>query len=451
MRKRRHLVSACIAAALVAPAAPAGAQSLYAIGRQAWRATQYPRAYPPLLQWRGQPYGRTADVDYMLGTSACRMPDKREWGARTLNYILYSYALTSESRARVAAEQALCRSSAALRAPASVAGVETAIAAGATARGKMFYFGGDNSIAAYPARQIRDIPLATLTGRLAPLGQPAAALASGRALAGPGARVKAVSRYLFVTSAGQTDAELDTIAGRLDRYLGFLDQAYGITPPDRYLTLHLLPAISDVRKTAARVHGLDVSPSTLGYAYQEDLSAVAMIRGVQAGTLLHELFHLLVRRQFGDIPQWLDEGMAGLYEVSRWEGGRQRGLPNWRGQVIRELGSLNPTLAQVVRSPWFGFDMVGGAREPGFMVPGERIAANLATARYFALFLQDRDQLAPVFKALRRRDPGGADDPAAAAVAVVEQTTGPLAAVQADYDRWLRTVINQDASAAPAH
>lgn len=448
MKELRHLVSVCAGAGLALSATPADAQNLYAVGRQAWRATQYPKAYPPLLQWRGQPYGRTADVDYMLGTSACPIPDKRQWGARALNYILYSYALTSESRTRVKSEETLCRSAGAMPAPTSVAGVETTIAAGATARGKMFDFGND-AVAAYPARQVREIPPAALQARLAPLGQPAAALASGRTLAGPGARVKAVSRYLFVTGAGQSDAELDTIASRLDRYLGFLESAYGITPPDRYLTLHLLPSIGEVQATARRVHGLDVSPSTLGYAYQEDLSAVAMIRGAQAGTLLHELFHLLVRRQFGDIPQWLDEGMAGLYEVSRWENGQQRGLPNWRGRVLQSRGMSTPSLEQVVRSPWFGFDMIGSGGRPSPVVSGAAIAPNLATARYFAMFLQDRNQLAPVFKALRARDPGGADDPAAEAVAIVEKTTGPMAALQADYQRWLGTVLDQDESRNP--
>ena len=35
------------------------------------------------------------------------------------------------------------------------------------------------------------------------------------------------------------------------------------------------------------------------------------------------------RNNFGDIPPWLDEGMASLYEVSEVSGNHILGLPNW--------------------------------------------------------------------------------------------------------------------------
>ena len=437
--------------ALSAPAAAAQAESPdYQAGKRSWLELRYPAAYPPLFTYRGSPDGRTAEVDYMLGTSACRISAKRVWGARTLNFVLYSYQLSDTSRRMIAIQRDQCRAPAQLAAltPDARQGVERLVAAGATARGKMFSFEGDKSITSYPARQLRAMDPATLRGRLVPVGNKAAIGAVLTPLAA-GGRVSVIGRYAFVTAAGQTDAQLGIIARDLDRYIGFLEREYQIAPPPSYLTIYLQPDIASLKRTADRIHGLDVSMSALGYAYQDDLSTVAFVRGTQSGTLLHELFHLLVRRSFGDIPQWLDEGMASLYEVSTYNAERQLGLPNWRSRVLRNGLEFSPKLANVIASPWFGFDMTGPDATPGFVAPVERMAINLATARYFALYLQEKGKLADVYRAFRARDPGGADDPALEAQAIVAAQMGPLDQLQTDYDKWIKMIVQRDETNRP--
>lgn len=431
-------------AGLGGPAASAPSPN-YVNGRTNWLATRYPQAFSPLRAYRLERYGRTAEVDYMLGTSACRIAGQRAWGARVLNYIVYSYALTGASRAQVQAERDLCRQTGQLAAvsPEARRGLDRLVPAGATARGKMFSFDSDKSIAAYPARQERQIAQAELARRLVPVGQRQQIETVLRSIAPASARIQVTGRYAFVVTSDQTQSQVNEIATALDRYLAFLSSEYGIAAPDTYITLYLVRDIGDVQAAARSLHGLDVSPSTLGYAYQDDLSTVALIRGTQAGTLLHELFHLLVRQSFGDIPQWLDEGIAGLYEVSAFRGARLEGLPNWRGRVLSSGWSERPTLASVVASPWFAFDMTGND-DPGFVLPAEKMALNLATARYMTLFLQQRGDLAKVYRAFQSRDPGAVDDPAAGAVALVEQTVGPLALLQDEYDRWFQTVRQAD-------
>ena len=448
---RYQLPPISLALLALAAASQADAQSAnYTRGRDNWLATRYPAAFPPLRLHRGEPYGRTAEVDYMLGTSGCRISGQRPWGARVLNYVLYSYALTSESRAQVQAQRDLCAAKGKLAAlpPEARQRLDRLVPAGATARGKMFSFDDDKTIAAYPARQTRALERAELERRLVAVGDPGKMETVLRSLAPAQARTRVTGRYAFVTTAGQTDAELDAIAAMLDRYVGFLQSEYGIRPPPHYLTLYLVEDIGDVQSVADSIHGLDVSPSTLGYAYQDDLSTVALIRGTQAGTLLHELFHLLVRGSFGDIPQWLDEGIAGLYEVSAARGGRQEGLPNWRGRVLRNGWSERPTLASIVSSPWFAFDLTG-QDNPGFVMPAERMALHLATARYFALFLQQRGQLGQVYRAFRERDPGAAEDPAKGALTLVEARLGPMDGVQAEFDRWFQAIADEDGTNRP--
>ena len=442
----------------LALAAPAAGQSLYDAGRQDWLAALYPQAYPPLFSYRASPYGRTAEVDYMLGTSGCRMDGRRVWGARVLNYILYSYALSNDSRRQVIAERDLCRSPQVALAPAGRSAMDAMIATGATAsaRGKLYYeipHGDTKPAAAYPAHRVREIPAADLAARRVPLGQPGRIRAVLAPLAPEGASVHVVGRFALVVAAGQTDAELARLGDILEAYVGFLHRAYGMAPPDHYITLYLMPDTGSLRTLANRLHGLDVSPAALGYTYQADLSTVAVIRGDQAGTALHEMFHLLVRGNFGDVPQWLDEGTASLYEVSARRGDRYVGLPNWRGGVLRAFGYESPTLGAMIASPWFSFDradQIGTAQAWDSEFSGDRAAAHMATARYFALYLQDRGRLGEVYKAFQARDPGAADDPGAAAVALVERTLGePMPTTQASYDLWLKSALNGDMTNAP--
>jgi hypothetical protein len=447
LAKAASLIIALSASVAAAHADPAD----YKNGKRNWLETRYPAAYPPLLAYRGSPEGRTAEVDYMLGTSACRIDERRQWGARTLNYVLYSYQLTSISRGLITSERDKCRTPVKLAVLGAEArqGIEKLVAAGATARGKMFSFEGDKSITSYPARQIRVISPAVLQARLVPVGKADAMASTLKPLAATG-RVAIIGRFAFVTAAGQSDEQLKTIARDLERYLDFLNREYQITPPSSYLTIYLEPTIHGVQMTADRVHGLDVSESALGYAYQDDLSTVAFVRGTQSGTLLHEMFHLLVRRSFGDIPQWLDEGIASLYEVSRYDGTRQIGLPNWRSRVLRNEYVDKVKLANVIASPWFGFDRTDATgTSMGFENSSERMAMNLATARYLALYLQENGKLADVYRAFRARDPGGADDPALEAKSIVAAQTTALDQLQVDYDKWLKTILDRDDTNRP--
>ena len=112
----------------------------------------------------------------------------------------------------------------------------------------------------------------------------------------------------------------------------------------------------EVKQLAERRHGLDVSSATIGYAFVEDASIVAAVPTTAAGTVLHELFHLLVRSNFGDVPQWLDEGIAGLYEVSGRRGDVYFGLENWRRKVLETTWDVRPDLAELIRAEWFLFD-----------------------------------------------------------------------------------------------
>jgi hypothetical protein len=148
-----------------------------------------------------------------------------------------------------------------------------------------------------------------------------------------------------------------------------------------------------VRDLAERIHGIKVSEATIGYSFQDDLSII----GNNSGTLAHELFHLMVRINFGDIPPWMEEGMAALYEVSDIVGGSIVGLPNWRGKVLRRFWGLRPSIRDLVRMDWRSFDNEENDYE------AKRQATNHAMARYFMLFLQNKQKLGAVYSSFRDR------------------------------------------------
>ena len=166
-RSRAELLGAAICIAIVA--APASAQSTnFSSGRTHWVASRYSQALPPLKLHRAEPNGRNAEVDYMLGTSGCRIAAERRWGGRVLNFALYSYPLTDSSRATITSERDRCLAVGTM-APLSVAArtaVSSAVVAGATARGKLFNF-GDRGVASYPARRTRELDRAELDRGLA--------------------------------------------------------------------------------------------------------------------------------------------------------------------------------------------------------------------------------------------------------------------------------------------
>lgn len=108
------------------------------------------------------------------------------------------------------------------------------------------------------------------------------------------------------------------------------------------------------------------------------------------GTLSHELTHALAHFDFPQMPEWFDEGLGSLHEecVFSTDGLRLIGQSNWRLNHLlhamhhRKLGTLEGLLAsRTIRS--------------------EQQATDYAQARYFCLYLQDRDLLTHFYRKFR--------------------------------------------------
>ena len=83
---RKHLtafVCICAVPGLIAGAAAGQDRQLFERGRDHWQGTRYGKAYPDLREYRRGFQGRTPIVDYMIGTSACRIDEHKRFGFRT--------------------------------------------------------------------------------------------------------------------------------------------------------------------------------------------------------------------------------------------------------------------------------------------------------------------------------------------------------------------------------
>lgn len=421
----------------------------FKVGQQCWEEGRYRDAYTHLWRYRQTPYGRSAYVDYMLGTSGCRLDDLRQWGCDVLEWMLSRYALSEQGRSAVRNELALCRSTSS---PGAISppGVATTIASmvGASARSsaKSYYWiGKDEQFNSYPAYRVREISKQELEARLIPIGARGNALHETQQRT-PGFEVVVYEHFVLASRSGHSRDTMDRMAKYLEQYIRFLERQYSVSLPKTFVTVYMVPTSDDLIKHAERLHGLRVSRVTFGYSFRDDMSVIVAIPNeFLIGTIMHELFHLAVRSNFGDIPQWLDEGMAGLYEVSKFQSEEVLGIPNWRGKVLASLMHRRPTVKQLVVSDWFAFEQVELATQLqsdqyNDSPPAEQMAAMLATARYFTFYLQEKGKLKLVFQDLQKLTPGnGSGKPAQDSIKILEEHLGKkIDLVDEDFLAWFR-------------
>lgn len=404
-----------------------------------WMAQRYGEALPALKDYRRvAPYGRNEVVDYMIGTSACRVPGEEVLGQRMLQWVLAHYSLNAESREMVIAEQRRCPPSVRMM-PVSLSLVGVGPASTSGTRGKLYYYlnrGEDIPLANEPVEIHREIPLEELHARLFRPEQADSAVALVQGLLGERYRVAAYGPFVMA-SRNHNSAQIERMAGGLARYMNFYADEYGMPRPPELITIYLTVEAGELLDVAERVHGIGISRNSLGYSFRDDLSMVGIVPGDGFGTLAHELFHLMVRRDFGDIPPWLDEGIAALYEVSETRPtGRIVGIRNWRGRVLRELWSMRPPVAALVEADWQAFEAQEGDGDPS------RQAANHATARYLMMYLQEQGTLAAVYKAFRAREAlATSADPLPGALGVLEGAVGrPVDQLDRDFAAWFEAM-----------
>lgn len=151
---------------------------------------------------------------------------------------------------------------------------------------------------------------------------------------------------------------------------------------------------------------------------------IVMNAGPGLGTLTHELVHPIVEADFPKAPDWINEGIASLYEGFAFlKPGEIRGTKNWRHPALAvalRTKTGKPTLPSL-------FAMSDGEFR------GEHEGLNYATARYFCQWLESQGKLWAFYQAWRD---GYATDPTG--VAAFTKTMGKSPAdLDAAWTAWV--------------
>lgn len=398
-----------------------------------WRAKKYEQVIPLLLAFREQPGGRTWPVDYMIGTSECRVAGRENNGVAVLTYVLSNYRLADSARTATQQEIEFCRQtgSASHEEPAffyvPVAGQ---VSSGGLVAGKGGY---EVSFAKVTTSKIVAIPvpIEELKKRVFPIGQGDAALQSaGKRL--PDAKDGVVVNGFVVLCGRGCELPPKYVGECLVRYEGPLQSEFDIQMPTDLVTVYLASDPSAVRDDALRLHGIDLPLGTVAYSVYEDLSLVGMAAYGSCGSLAHELVHLAIRQNFGDSPAWMEEGLASEVAVANPENKNFRFGTSWRDEMLKRHWELRPTVAQLLKMNWTNY-----AANDASQV--NQVAAVHAMAATFIRYLDAKKKLAPVYFAMRDGRFSPASGKMRSDESILQQQMGmKVAEIDADFVKWFR-------------
>jgi len=205
-----------------------------------------------------------------------------------------------------------------------------------------------------------------------------------------------------------------------------LGRQFFTAAPDVPITIWLFPDAETYAAESLRLFN-DKDVSVYGY-YKPDKRTLVMNIGTGGGTLVHELTHALAAFDFPGQPDWFNEGLASLYEQSRFLGAGNKlrivGRTNWR------LPKLQETIAAGKLQPLNELMTMRDFRGP-------QMGLNYAQARYFCQYLQEQGKLEDFYRAFRNnrlKDPHG--------VEAAKKVLGEKAwkTIDADYQEWVGTL-----------
>jgi hypothetical protein len=269
--------------------------------RTLWLEHDYSRVVEKGVALRSQFYSRCAEIDYYLGTSYCRLEGSSN-KSKGAGYLLWcmNYPISTELKAIIQDEFTQCRNPGTAIRPTFARGPDRG-SAGIGSRSKMYHFldTGQN-IYNTPVKIINQRTLSELHDRLTPVTEHSLAVEKVKRLVGETFSVEASGDFVIASSNPRTDTL--EMAKRLGVYKQFFYSAYGLRLPSYMITVVVVPETQQLQALSKSLHGIDLPNACIGYSYRDDMTILALCRSRLTGTLYHELFHLMARSTFGDIP-----------------------------------------------------------------------------------------------------------------------------------------------------
>jgi hypothetical protein len=406
---------------------------------------KYNEAFSKAMEIRKLPYGKNAVIDYFIAKSLC-MKGFKDQSVEWLDYIDQHYPLQKQQRDFIRSEKQVCGQPAQ---PATQPGTSTLSSiiyinyaplpeAGVMGKGGFTMDCHYHQLSSNSAKKT----LEELEARLFKLNRKKEALVKIKSIVGNNYDVDTSGRFIVVSlkSNSYTKKDVQEVSKRLESAYQFFLSFYQLKPSDKLFTVYLLPDQPELQKTAKLVHDVALAQNIIGYSTLGDLSLLGIALPNAVGTLYHELFHLTIRTEVGDVPPWLDEGIACMYAVYKLDGNKLLGAKNtWRVNHFKLLTQLAkgqitvPTLEQLISMQWDEFE---GGEKKNICVA----SLHYALSNMFLLYLQDKGIVDDMVDAYKNRLKTRKDslEVGISNTQLVEKVTGnSMAQLSTEFNKWL--------------
>lgn len=205
-----------------------------------------------------------------------------------------------------------------------------------------------------------------------------------------------VQRPFVVVGDGTPDEVVVHAQNTVGWAVRLLRQDYFPKDPDEIIDIYLF---KDKQSYEHYNRVLFDEEPTTPYGYFSDKhNALVMNIATGGGTLVHEIVHPYIHKNFPACPPWFNEGLASLYEQCGERNGHIYGFPNWRLPGLQEAIRNNtaasfPTLMCMSTTQFYANQ-----------------GPNYSVARYLCYHLQESGLLREYYRAFvknHRRDPTG--------------------------------------------
>ncbi|MBS0000894.1 MAG: hypothetical protein KFF73_18065 [Cyclobacteriaceae bacterium] len=193
----------------------------------------------------------------------------------------------------------------------------------------------------------------------------------------------------------------------LERYYQYYNQRFALGGSNRLITVFYYNNRSEFNRGSLKLHNITVPGSTFGYTSSADLILTGIASRSWLGALKHELFHLMVRSSIGDVPPWMDEGIACLFESSSLMENETASfnLRNYRTSLLDNLKLIRaesnhplpvPSVQELINFSWLDF-----SGRPGDLTM--KASINYSISYVFSKYLLDKGKLEIIINAYRNR------------------------------------------------
>lgn len=246
-------------------------------------------------------------------------------------------------------------------------------------------------------------PEEVMIGRIFEKGQRKEARKYWSSLLGNGYRIDtSSSRWIIITPNDAGGGNVSDAIRAIQSTADFYSSYYHLSVPEKLITIFMMPDVNALQEAAKKVHNISLSSSSLGYSNPYDLCLMGISDIRHIGTINHELFHLMIKADVGDMPAWLDEGLACLYATAYWQYDILKGGNTWRTDVLKDAvrsHSSDLQLPTVKLLASFTWDDFNSTTDQNIC----RIAVNYAFSNHLMMYFQEKRLLQKIVDAYRHR------------------------------------------------